>query len=160
MAKQLYSAHEIQKLLPILEKISDSWSMNARKMTAGFMMSFTAKNAYVLGEDDHIRECSKVTLLKLLFDKHITVRLFAQKAMFYFWQLVLSGKTNEKSNLIGQFKKILSQKSPILKTNKKHGAILGLCAIVEATPDSVPDYLPSLLLYLRGWIAEPQPVSV
>lgn len=158
MARELYTAEDAELLIPILEQMSVNWSKNCRKMTAGFMISFTAKNAFVLGESDKILEKWQEILLQLLQDEHLTVRLFAQKAFVYFWQLVLA-KIQKKVALIEKFKAVLSsQLVPEMKV--RHGAVLGLCAVVEAVSDSVPEYLPQLLIYLGGKINDLQPISV
>lgn len=158
MAKELYTAEDIELLIPILNQMSVNWSQNCRKMTAGFMIRFTAKNAFVLGENDKIQEKWQEILLQLLQDDHLTVRLFAQKAFVYFWQLVLQN-VQKKFILIKKFKAVLSsQPTPEIKV--KHGAVLGLCAAVEVVPDSVPEYLPQLLIYLSTQITELQPISV
>jgi len=42
----------------------------------------------------------------------------------------------------------------------RHGGILGVCAIVNASPYDVPDYLPGLVEHLCHFTNDPAPIKV
>lgn len=42
---------------------------------------------------------------------------------------------------------------------KRHGGILGLCSIVNASPYEVPTYLPDVVTYLCEFINDPVPIQ-
>ncbi len=42
---------------------------------------------------------------------------------------------------------------------KRHGGILGLCSIVNASPYEVPAYLPDVVTYLCEFINDPVPIQ-
>ena len=43
---------------------------------------------------------------------------------------------------------------------KRHGGLLGLCAIVGSCPYDVPAYLPDTVTYLCEFINDPAPIQV
>ena len=47
--------------------------------------------------------------------------------------------------------------SPDLITHK-HGALLCLSAFIEASPHTVPNYVPALLIYLGTFLHDAQPI--
>lgn len=44
--------------------------------------------------------------------------------------------------------------------NKKHGGILGLCALINASPYDIPKYLPDILTHLCRFNNDPSPIKV
>lgn len=46
------------------------------------------------------------------------------------------------------------------KGNQFHGGILGLCAIVNSTPNEIPDYLPDIISYLCQFSHLGEPIGV
>ena len=43
---------------------------------------------------------------------------------------------------------------------KRHGAVLGLCAVVSSSPYDVPAHLPDTVTYLCQFINDPLPIQV
>ncbi len=43
---------------------------------------------------------------------------------------------------------------------KRHGGVLGLCAIVQSCPYDVPSYLPDTVTYICSFINDPVPIQV
>ena len=43
---------------------------------------------------------------------------------------------------------------------KRHGGVLGLCAIVSSSPYEIPPYLPDVLTYLCAFVNDPAPIQV
>jgi len=42
---------------------------------------------------------------------------------------------------------------------KRHGGVLGLCAIVSSSPYEIPPYLPDVLTYLCAFVNDPAPIQ-
>ena len=43
---------------------------------------------------------------------------------------------------------------------KRHGGILGLCSLVNASPYDIPSYLPDVVTYLCQFTNDPEPIMV
>lgn len=43
---------------------------------------------------------------------------------------------------------------------KKHGGILGLCSLVNASPYEVPDFIPDVIAFLCQFVNSPSPIQV
>ncbi len=46
------------------------------------------------------------------------------------------------------------------RLNKKHGGVLGLCALVNASPYDIPNYLPDIVAFLCQFINQSSPIQV
>lgn len=44
--------------------------------------------------------------------------------------------------------------------HRRHAAVLGLCAYIQAYPYDVPDFLPDIFTHLRPRLNDPQPIPV
>lgn len=49
---------------------------------------------------------------------------------------------------------------PAEDLRERHAGVLGLCAIVNAFPYDVPEFLPDILVLLGDHLNDPQPISV
>ena len=111
-------------------------------------------------------------VLRLLADEVIEVRQVARKTLtnMIAWDVI---SVERKKQLIEHFKtqiiesvnnKIYNQNLLELEFKSpkgvvmKHSAVLGLCAFVLAYPNSLPRFLPDIILFLCQYINEPQQV--
>ena len=60
--------------------------------------------------------------------------------------------------IIKQFQSTLESSHQDNNIINKHGAVLGLCAFINAFPHTVPSIIPPLLLYLGKHLHDKQPV--
>lgn len=70
------------------------------------------------------------------------------------FQKLASIKAKSKDKETGKF--VINMPNLI----KRHGGILGLCAIVSSSPYDVPPYLPETVTYLCSFINDPVPIQV
>lgn len=143
-------------------KSQDCW-WKTKVVLLGIIRSLIIANLY--GFEKHKQEIGKFLrisffililgelLCATLSDPQIEVREAGGTA---FSNLVLSGFFDITSTLVEGFIKMGASEDGIVR----HGGVLGLSAIVLASPYTVPSYLPDILMKLCRFASQKNPIKV
>ncbi|CAF0736207.1 unnamed protein product [Didymodactylos carnosus] len=149
----------METLISELEQVCASSKYHARRSAIQFVQNMVFSNLFnVRIYDKRLR----TIVLKCLFDDQFEVRTVASVTLSGFYQcgymLVSSedlkhfkvmSKTNYFTKVDG--KKVTSTENIV----KRHGGVLGLCAIVLSSPYEIPSYLPEALMLLAEHSHDP-----
>jgi proteasome activator subunit 4 len=159
-------AHSLQSLL----KSSQSTLWTERAVALQFMQYFWFRNAILLGEEGSqtvLREA-----MRLLEDPKLEVRDMACATVSGVIRIMTPASQRECRNLIiSRSQEVFpdrkrrrrtdgrsSSDELIDSTAVRHGAVLGLKALVISSPYDVPEWLPEVLMSLVRLASEPAPV--
>ena len=128
--------------------------------------NFGIFNQFLVSSDQ--KTAVKEIILNALTDEQLEVRIAAMLALTGFIHSNFIGVDSELinhlktlSNVKGKKKEAETGKLVVHTPSliKRHGGVLGLCAIVSAAPYDVPPHLPDVVTYLCSYINDPQPVQ-
>ncbi|CAF0997060.1 unnamed protein product [Brachionus calyciflorus] len=156
----------IQPLIEIIKQVSESKYWRSKQASLQMMRNFPLYNIFIFNETDKIE--LKEILLNLICDENLNVRLSACVTLTY---LLHSNFFSIDNNLIEHFKSLSqielnkikdeNEKTVLnqLSVAKRHGGVLGLCSIVNASPHEIPIYLPQIITYLADFTDDPEPIK-
>ncbi|CAF1238427.1 unnamed protein product [Rotaria sordida] len=146
------NAHLLEILIQQLEYVCTTVKWHARLATIEFVQNLVFCNLF--NARCHAKRLHEL-VCKCLFDEQLEVRLIASTTLSGFYQCGYIPVTEDdlkyfiSMSKIDYFtimngKKVMSTKDIV----KRHSGILGLCAIVLASPYDVPSYVPNALMIL------------
>lgn len=149
-----------------IEKVMSFSSWHSRMAAIQMSQIYGIFNLFQV--DDLVRERIKKITIDSLCDEQLEVRLSACITLTGF---IHSGFIEADKQLLDNLKtlskiKARSKNKETGKVNinmknlvKRHGGILGLCAVVGSCPYDVPSYLPETVTYLCQFINDPVPIQ-
>jgi proteasome activator subunit 4 len=162
---------------------NENW--HAKLSAINIIQSFGIFNLFHLSAD--IKEQVKDIITKYLIDEQLEVRLacaltltgfihssliqvdeklivnFSNYFIFYTIFIIPNFKNDFKKLSRTKIKSKDTEGKSILNTQnlvKRHGGLLGLCAIASSSPYEVPSYLPDIITYLCAFINDTAPIQV
>ncbi|CAF1141433.1 unnamed protein product [Adineta ricciae] len=142
----------LEALIEQVEHVCTKSKWQARLAAMEFIQYFVFCNLFNIRP--YLRRLHKL-VVACLFDDRLEVRLTASMTLSVFYQCSytpvtdadlkhfrLMSKTPYRSIINGE--KVVSTKDIV----KRHGGILGLCAIIQANPYDIPAYVPDTLMIL------------
>jgi proteasome activator subunit 4 len=150
-----------------LEKVIQSKSWHSRMGAIQMCQSFGIFNLFRVSAT--IRSRIQKIITDSLCDEQLEVRLSATIALTGF---IHSNFIQVNDELLVTFKALSAVKArrkdketgkfTINMANlvRRHGGILGMCAIVASCPYDVPEYLPEAATYLCQFVNDPVPIQV
>ncbi|UJR17105.1 hypothetical protein I4U23_004001 [Adineta vaga] len=142
----------IEVLIEQIEHVCTKSKWQARLAALEFIQYFVFCNLFNIRS--YVQRLHKL-VFTCLFDERLEVRLIASTTLAGFYQCGYipvtdtdlkhfrkMSKTAYRTIVNGE--KVISAKDIV----KRHGGILGLCAIVQANPYDIPDYVPDTLMIL------------
>lgn len=167
VAQGHYSDAELLQIIPKVEEAANSprWRIRGGVLpftqVLAFCSQFTAAPRYIT----RMREI----ILKLISDKQIEVRTAAGATIV---PLIRDAPPAAVEEIRRRFMDDVTSTQPLRQpksenripptpdmTRKRHGAVLGLSALVQSSPYAVPKWMPSVLVALSVCINDPPPVS-
>jgi proteasome activator subunit 4 len=169
-----------------LLKVMENENWHAKLSAINIIQSFGIFNLFHLSAD--IKEQVKDIITKYLIDEQLEVRLacaltltgFIHSSLIQVDEKLIVNLSNYFIFILfllfliffkNDFKKLSRTKIKskdnegklILNTQnlvKRHGGLLGLCAIASSSPYEVPSYLPDIITYLCAFINDTAPIQV
>ncbi|CAF1134879.1 unnamed protein product [Rotaria sordida] len=146
------NANFLEVLIQQLEQVCTSPKWHARRATIEFAQNMIFCNLF--NARPYSKQLHKL-VLKCLFDEQFEVRIAALMTLSGFYQCDYIQVTNEDLKYFRMMSKTnyfteTDGKKVTLSNNiaKRHGGILGLCAIVLSSPYDIPTYVPDALMLL------------
>lgn len=166
--KSEFVTHYDKKLLTFrFFKIAKSNNYRSRVAAIQIIKTFCIFNIFLL--DDETKELMRELAISLALDENLEVR---QSACLCLTGFVHSNFIQVDEYLIERFKNLSnidikvkdSETGKVLidqnNLARKHGGILGICALVNSCPYEVPDYVPDLIAFLCQFVNSPAPIQV
>ena len=153
-------------LLDQFKKVTQYKSWHSRLACLQMLNNYGIFNQFLVSNEK--KSFIKAMIINSLVDEQLEVRTAAMLALTGF---IHSNFIDVDQDLIKHLKtlsKIKAKKKEaetgklvIVMSNliKRHGGILGLCAIVGASPYEIPDYLPDTVTYLCEFTNDPVPIQ-
>ncbi|CAF0768198.1 unnamed protein product [Adineta steineri] len=152
LAMSYMNAHYLEALIQKLAGVCESPKWHARRAAIEFTQNMIFCNLF------NARPYAKQVhefVLKCLFDEQFEVRTAALKTLSGLYQCGYLKVTDEDMKYFREMSKInystkVDGNKVILSKNivKRHGGVLGLCAIVLASPYDIPMHVPNALMLL------------
>lgn len=153
-------------LVDNLNQVLKSSNWHSRLAALQMIQAYGTFNLFLASEQ--IKISIKELLTNSLTDEQIEVRSMASVALSGF---IHSYFVNVDNELVDRLKKLCKTKIRTKDSNgnlvvnslnliKRHGGVLGLCAVISAHPYDVPKYLPDVLTYVCQFVHDPVPIQV
>jgi len=169
LSRTLFNTSLLVPMMEVVKLTARAVSWKTRVSTLDFLQAVIFNNFMLLCSDelkhDKLRKEIVQLVLDSLKDDQIEVRVKAAQ--------VLGGLVHcqflsppQYPAIIATFQETLAQqrKKEVSNFNSRqfmtvrHGAVLGLCAFVTAFPHTVPDFVPTLLVFLGDHLHDKQPI--
>ncbi|CAF1048161.1 unnamed protein product [Adineta steineri] len=142
----------LETLIQQLIQVSTSSKWHARQSAIEFIQNMIFSNLF--NARPYAKQFHEI-VLKCLFDEQLEVRIAASLTLSGFYQCGYIQVTQEYLKYFREMSKTIyftkiNGKKVILQKNivKRHGGILGVCAIVSSSPYDIPIYVPDALMIL------------
>ncbi|RMZ98656.1 proteasome activator complex subunit 4-like [Brachionus plicatilis] len=153
----------IQTLVEIVTQESKSVNWKSRQASIQMVRNFSILNSFILSEE---QKCQiKQILLNLIVDENLQVR---QSTCLVLGSMFHADFIKVDSEIINHFIKLtkiniknneFGHSSNQTKVIQCHGGILGLCAIVNSSPNEIPDNLPDVITHLCQFCHHIEPIK-
>ncbi|RDD38509.1 Proteasome activator complex subunit 4 [Trichoplax sp. H2] len=167
LAQAQLSDAAVDSVMLALTQVVQSNSWHHRYSMLLFIQVMTFRNLFLLFEHTTATSTIEDILLKLIFDEQIEVREMASTTysgllrcgflevtsvkLSKFRDVVTETKIKRRHNIPStEFKKVIS---------RRHSAILGLAACIQAFPYDVPPWLPEILIFIGDRLNDPPPIK-
>ncbi|KAI1295461.1 Proteasome activator complex subunit 4 [Halotydeus destructor] len=169
MSQAILNNNGVEYALTTAHDIMRSKSWHARNAIALFLQYTVSTNLFsVMCNEKWVKEVIEM-ILSMLEDERIEVRESAANTLggLIHCEFIKVDKKMlnwMKKRAKHELKKIPNPKNEaqmIVDPNDliaRHAGILGLCAVINAFPYEVPDFMPSVLMYLADHLHDPQPI--
>jgi len=158
IATLTFKPQHVDFIIDNLEKISKNWNWHTRKEASYFIYNFTFSSFFILRRQDDENLLNKILaiVLRLLEDEVVEVRESATKTL----SGIIAWPVFERPRHIQLIAQLKAKCTDAVTTPVgRHGAILGLCAYVEAHPIRLPKFLTDVIIFLCAYLHEPPPIQ-
>ncbi|KAG8177101.1 hypothetical protein JTE90_015245 [Oedothorax gibbosus] len=171
LGQAFLNSESIDAAIRILQEIAAGSSWHARVSASAYLQTMVFSNLFNVMKNKRWTRDVYEMVLKLLQDENIEVRESASEALCGFLHCEYFEISDDLLNLFkDKCRKKLEHKNATITSNglksfpaedlrERHAGVLGLCAIVNAFPYDVPQFLPDILVLLGDHLNDPQPIS-
>ncbi|XP_054158581.1 proteasome activator complex subunit 4B-like [Oppia nitens] len=167
LSHALLTPESIQVAIDTSKQITMATNWHARSAIATFLQYMVSSNMFVLMANPEWTRDIRRMIINLLSDERTEVRESTAETLS---GLVHCEFIKIDGQLIREFELTAQRRlSKVRQSNgtsivapkelyERHGAILGLCACINAFPYDVPDFMPDILVFLSRHLSDPQPI--
>ena len=135
-------------------KSASNTNWHIRSAILPFLQIYVFNHVFLLNQDQTSKAINIV--VQLLEDSQVEVRELARVALSSLIKSINFKQIDYLSNL---FASSIGKKKDQQSIQKRHAGILGYCALVEAYPYDLLEWMPPILTELAKFINDPQPIK-
>eukprot|EP00118_Oscarella_pearsei_P016562 m.158842 g.158842 ORF g.158842 m.158842 type:complete len:609 (+) comp38755_c0_seq1:692-2518(+) len=153
----------VEVALQAIERVLQGSSWKAICAALKFLSTLVLRNIFIVRKEASVSRIEDM-VVHLLQNQRLEVRECSSAILS---KLLQCGFIALSSRLIGFFNRLASiklskgkeKKSQGAALVKRHGGVLGLCACVNAFPQSIPEPIPDVLMTLANHVHDPVPIQ-